>query len=230
MGNSGLAQHPVIRDRFLLVNASILLFLVIGPVVERFHGLRALLDVFLCAVFLATVKAVATHGKQFLTAICLVIPFLITHWIGRYGDSVPMVFSACVLGVAFLGYAIVLILRFVFRTETVTASTIFAAISVYLLLALFWSLIFRCLDTVEPGSFRSPGDDLQITQSTMRYIYYSFVTLTTVGYGDFTPNSSLAGGLAVLESVVGQIYLVVQVAWLVGMHVSEAAEKRAKSR
>jgi hypothetical protein len=220
----------VIRDRFLLVNVCILLFLVIGPVVERYRGLRALLDVFLCMVFLATVKAVATHRKQFLTAVCIVVPFLVLHWLGRYGASVPVAFTACVLGVAFLGYAIVLILRFVFRTDTVTASTIFAAVSVYMLLALLWSLVFRGLDLVEPGSFRSPGAEIQITESTLRYVYYSFVTLTTVGYGDFTPNSSLAGGLAVMESVVGQIYLVVQVAWLVGMHVSEAAEKRAKSR
>lgn len=202
MGNTEVADRSPFRDRFLFVNVSILLFLVIGPVVERDDGLRALLDVFLCLVFVTTVKAVATHRRQFLTAVCIVVPFLLALSIGRYSESVPFTFTACVLGVAFLGYAIVLILRHVFRTKSVTASTIFAAVSVYLLLALLWALVFKGLDLVEPGSFKSPGDQLQITQSGLRYVYYSFVTLTTVGYGDFTPNSSLAAGLAVIESTL----------------------------
>jgi hypothetical protein len=225
MGNTTVESRSPLRDRFLFVNVSILMFLVLGPVVERL-GVRALLDAFLCVVFLTTIRAVAVRRTQTVAATLLLVPFLVTLWIGRYAESKPFAFSACVLGVAFLGYAIVLILRHVFRSPRVTGSTIFAAVSVYLLLALTWALVFLGLEIVEPGSFKSPGEALQITQSGLRFVYFSFVTLTTVGYGDFTPNSSLAGGIAVIESVVGQIYLVVQVAWLVGMHVSEAAMKR----
>jgi len=61
----------------------------------------------------------------------------------------------------------------------------------------------------------SPGQGYQ-----MRFIYYSFVTITTLGYGDITPATELARAFSILEAVVGQLYLVVVVARLVGMHVS----------
>jgi hypothetical protein len=81
-----------------------------------------------------------------------------------------------------------------------------------------WAFIYTFLELVDPASFnialnRSDGY-LPVFQ------YYSFVTITTLGYGDITPITDVAKAFSVLEAVIGQLYLVVAVAWLVGMHVS----------
>jgi hypothetical protein len=96
---------------------------------------------------------------------------------------------------------------------------------VYLLMAIMWTFIFSALETLHPGSFKIPeNQDILISRN---FLYYSFVTLTTLGYGDITPVTSLARSLCVLEAVIGQLYLVVQVAWLVGVHVSQSMLKNS---
>jgi hypothetical protein len=113
-------------------------------------------------------------------------------------------------------------LRHIFQEQEVTIDTIAAAASVYMLFALMWSFIYAVLDFVQPGSFA--GAALQTLGQQYIFFYYSFVTITTLGYGDITPATYMASHLAVLEAVVGQLYLVVLVAWLVGMYVSKKSK------
>jgi hypothetical protein len=109
-------------------------------------------------------------------------------------------------------------LAFIFKSEDVTIEVIYAAILVYLLMALMWSFVYVLLELINPASFNVA---LSLKQgSQMWSIYYSFVTITTLGYGDITPATDLASSFSILEAVVGQLYLVVVVARLVGMHVS----------
>ena len=63
-----------------------------------------------------------------------------------------------------------------------------------------------------------------LISSRLIFIYYSFVTITTLGYGDISPLTGKAGGLSIIEAISGQIYLVVLVSWLVGMHVSKRSK------
>ena len=84
-----------------------------------------------------------------------------------------------------------------------------------------WAFAYTFLELVDPASFNikigKPEDYFLIFQ------YYSFVTITTLGYGDITPVTEVAKTFSALEALVGQLYLVVVVAWLVGMHVSRKA-------
>jgi hypothetical protein len=91
-------------------------------------------------------------------------------------------------------------------------------------MALMWTFVFVVVETLHPGSFNLPEGG---EEATRYFLYYSFVTLTTLGYGDITPVTGLARSLSILEAVIGQLYLVVQVAWLVGVHVSQSMVKRA---
>jgi hypothetical protein len=82
------------------------------------------------------------------------------------------------------------------------------------------------VELLHPGSFNIPeGQDIAANR---QFLYYSFVSLTTLGYGDITPVTGLARSLCILEAVIGQLYLVVQVAWLVGVHVSQSMQKRLR--
>ena len=81
------------------------------------------------------------------------------------------------------------------------------------------------MESLHPGSFSIP--EIKGISASRSFLYYSFVTLTTLGYGDITPVASLARSLCILEAVLGQLYLVVQVAWLVGVHVSQSMLKKS---
>jgi len=92
----------------------------------------------------------------------------------------------------------------------------------YLLVALMWAFVYTFLELVDPTSFNitlsQPQGYLLVFQ------YYSVITITTLGYGDIAPVTEVAKAFAALEALVGQLYLVVVVAWLVGMHVSKKSK------
>ena len=119
---------------------------------------------------------------------------------------------------AFVATLTVATLAHIFRERDVSGDVIAGAIVVYLLLAVMWSQIYFVLETLRPGSFALAHETGPATLALLRY--FSIVTITTVGYGDIVPVSAAARAFANLEAIVGQLYLVIQVAWLVGMHVS----------
>ena len=91
------------------------------------------------------------------------------------------------------------------------------------MMALMWAFIYRTLEMVHPGSFCISQS--LFDEHSLVFVYYSFVTITTFGFGDISPATNLAGSLSVSEAVTGQLCLVVQVAWLVGVHVPQSMEK-----
>ena len=115
-----------------------------------------------------------------------------------------------IAGTLIIGVVIASILVFMLKSEEVNLEIIYAAILLYLLAALLWAFVYTFLELIDPASFNidlsQPQDDLLVFQ------YFSFVTLTTLGYGDITPVSEVAKAITVLEAVVGQLYLVVVVA------------------
>jgi hypothetical protein len=122
------------------------------------------------------------------------------------------------------------ILGEVLRAGRVTADKIYGAICVYFLIGYVWTFAYAILEQVQPGSFSSqdaPGPVAEHIARVNRMRYFSFVTLTTVGFGDILPRSSTARTLATLEAVMGQIYLAVLVARLVGLHIVHAEKSKS---
>ena len=106
--------------------------------------------------------------------------------------------------------------RFAVRARVISAEQIYAALSVYLLAGLFFGLLHWEVELTWPGSFGEAGASLPAPFPLSTAIYFSFVTLATLGYGDVVPKTEVARGLAVLEAVGGQLYVAVTVASLVG--------------
>jgi voltage-gated potassium channel len=113
------------------------------------------------------------------------------------------------------------ILGYVLHSGRVTSDKIFATICVYLLVGFVWTYAYALLDEVQPGSFAASTETGRndYVGRIMQLRYFSFATLTTLGYGDILPRSPTARTMAVLETVMGQIYLAVLVARLVGLHI-----------
>jgi voltage-gated potassium channel Kch len=103
----------------------------------------------------------------------------------------------------------------VFLAATATLNKLVGAVCIFLLLALCWAILYQFLYVLNPDAFSgiasTPG---QI--DFPRFVYFSLVTLTTLGYGDIAPATPLAGILASLEAVVGAFYIAILVAALVG--------------
>ncbi len=116
---------------------------------------------------------------------------------------------------------LVLILRHVFRRQRVTLDLVFGALTAYLLIGLLFALLYTVIARADPTLF-VPVQDLDERNGLF---YFSFVTLTTIGYGDITPAADWVRSIAVLEGLTGQIFLVVLVARLVGMEIAQRANE-----
>jgi voltage-gated potassium channel Kch len=118
-------------------------------------------------------------------------------------------------GLAFVTAAAAL--RFAMRSTQVDAEHLYAALSVYLLAGIFFGVLYHAVDHGWPGSFSVAGTagDFGLFDG----IYFSFVTLATLGYGDVVPVSEVARGIAIIEAVAGQLFLAVMIARLVGSYV-----------
>src|SRR5262245_26173629 len=106
-------------------------------------------------------------------------------------------------------------LRFILRAPRVTVQVLEAGISTYLVFGLLWALAYLMVDGLNPKAFTFSVAGDSMAQSA---IYYSFVTLTTMGYGDITPVSRVARMLAMLESTTGVMYMSILIARLVGLY------------
>ncbi len=205
------------RRRFAWLFFSLLLTLGVYPALKAlapgFNLLELLLAVNLVAAIASLaqergkrlllwlgVAFVAIRGMQAMLGIGEVLALSEAPWV-----------SACLLATAATA-------RYALRPGIVDAERIFAALDAYLLAGLVFGVWFWVLEQTWPGSFAAAsagGLDLG------RAVYFSFVTIATLGYGDIVPASDAARGLAILEAVGGQMYLAVLVARLVSLYSRE---------
>jgi hypothetical protein len=136
---------------------------------------------------------------------------------------------------AFFGYAMWVMLLDIFTSRRVTFNTVCASLCVYLLLGVVWALAYSMVDVLNPAAFtwtvsaREPPRAWRVGKGDGAILYFSFATLTTLGYGDIIPTSPFSRMLATLEAITGQLYLTVLVARLVGMHIAETLDQKAQA-
>ncbi|MFL6735390.1 MAG: potassium channel family protein [Sphingomicrobium sp.] len=165
---------------------------------------------FLGACLLAAVVPNATQRTRgvFVAAILLLVG---VRFASEYSDiGIAPAWIAGFYGLVGL-LAAVGAMRFAVGAKSVNSETIYAALSTYLLAGLFFGQIYWSIEQQWPGSLSGPDP---VTDATT--VYYSFVTLATLGYGDFLPRSDLARGVATFEVIGGQLFLAVMVARLIG--------------
>lgn len=207
----------------MLLVAQILLS-VISPLFSSSIYARPAIDLGITVVFLTAIYVISSSRKHFIIGMILMTPTLILIWGVKFYHVEAVEFISLVGSVFFFCYIAWLILVDIFRSEMVTLDIIAAGISVYLLFGNIFGFIYAIIGQVDPNAFIIPaatasylGDNLGNVSSAM---YFSFVTLTTLGYGDITPINDFARSLAFLEAAMGQIYLTVLIASLVGVHIS----------
>jgi len=213
------------RDRYLFLLISLVLLLLISPLFEAFFELTTLLDISITIIFLSSLYAIGKEEKNLRIAVGLLLPVVTAMWL-TYFVHVPylsLVGDCCLI--LFFAFTIIIILSRLFKEEKVTLDVIYSAFVSFMLIALMWAFIFDILEGLSPGSFLVTEG--QFEDSRIHFIYYSFVTITTVGYGDILPVSLSARAFSIVEMVVGQIFLIVLVARLVGINITQSMEKKS---
>jgi hypothetical protein len=227
----------ILTNRFALLLFALTLLFFAGPVVElsgiRLALARTVFTVTFAAMMAAAVFAVSRSKTSLMFALLLAVPTFIADatraWFGTpVSFLVDHTFS-----ILFLGYVTLVILRLLFTEKTVTADLICASLCVYVLLGTLWAVVYSMVALIDPTAFSYPlllesmqGDMTFGTESTSVTYYFSFVTMTTLGYGDIVPFSPAAKALASLQAVMGQLYLAVLVARLVGMHIAQSPRNK----
>jgi voltage-gated potassium channel Kch len=137
-----------------------------------------------------------------------------------------LLLTACIDSI-FISLAIVIISRRIFRSKKVTQDTIKGGICIYLLMGLLWAMLYCAAFILNPELFSNAALDSRqsFEQQFVRLFYFSFTTLTTLGYGDIVPQGKISMVLANLEAIVGQMYPAIYIARLVGLYSTEEIEK-----
>ena len=126
--------------------------------------------------------------------------------------------GAMAITIVWIGFAVGILIRTLFEQRLVDTNMIFAAVTAYLLVGVAFAFGFELLETLQPGSFSGVPDGGHPREQGNAFVYFSFVSLTTLGFGDIVPTSSIARPLTVLEGVFGTLYLAVMIARMVGLH------------
>jgi voltage-gated potassium channel len=204
---------------------SLLLVFLLYPFFSGFVHSNIVLKLFISVVVVAAVIA-TTHRKFNLIVVSVLGAFALgTSWCELYHDSLAWVTVSLLFDIFFLGYVVWVNLVKILTTMNVTKNLLFGAICIYLLIGLLMSFIYVLIDLYYPNSFNvvltpiSHGH-FSIEREFFHYIYFSFVTLTTLGYGDIRPVSQPAQAFAYMEAIAGQFYLTVLVARLIGLNIS----------
>jgi hypothetical protein len=201
-----------LRRRYAVLFHVLLLTIAAAPLFAAFGLAGSLIELFLAVSLLAAVMPVGTATQR---TILLALVFAV--WLARSATAWldHPTLSAATLGVSTaIGlFAAAGALRFAMRATRVDAEHLYAALSAYLLAGIFFGLFYWVLEQIGPGTFAASGEF-----SRLSAIYFSFVTLATLGYGDIVPRTDVARGLAIVEGVGGQLFLAVMVARLVSLY------------
>lgn len=213
----------IAKGRFLYLLITLLVYIAIVPLLGASVRLRLLMNIFITATMLAGIYAVSQKRNQFLTAVIIATPAAGLSWINQFVQSASLTVAVNFFTILFLGFFIVILLLSIFEAHEITTDVIYAAIVGYLFIGLMWAFVYAILEKFFPGSFSGSQD---FTMQT--FTYFSFITLTTLGYGDITPLTDQVRSFAVIEAVIGQFYLTVLIARIVGIHISQSKETRSR--
>jgi hypothetical protein len=209
--------NKVITNKYTYFFVSIVVLLFLSPVVSR-HALP-LMSVFFLIVMLSLLWALKLKRKVFTRFVIIALLGFLSNFLagvkGVMFKEPYMAFQIIALFfyILFLVIVILLLLNQIFTEKRVTGDTLCGGISIYFLMGFLWAMCFQLLLVINPDAIFFSGGQKDLSE----LIYFSFTTLTTVGYGDLLPASGMARSLSSLEATLGQVFITVFIARLVGL-------------
>jgi len=213
-----LIRQKIGRYGFLLM--SMLLMIGLKPFLEDLVRVDLLADIFFSGVLMSGIYALSNSPTAFKIS-CLLMLVITGLKIACQvlGNVRGLHLLELTLSALFLTQMLIIIFEHLLVEQNITGDMIMGSACAFVLLGIIWAYIYYLLEIVQPNSFKAAeplGDDLG------DFMYYSFVTLTTLGYGDVLAVSKQARGLTILEAIIGQLYLAIMISRLVSRHASDS--------
>ena len=218
----GLLRLILSSTKYKMFNfmASLIVLLILSAVLEGTKYGYLILNIASTIVFISGVYAAGRNKRSVLILILLGLPWFLSEWV--FTESSETIFAS----VLFFLFITGTIINHILHSEKVSTDTLYGAVCVYLLLGLLWASIYSFLEHLSPGIiFVTNNSDVIGTLTANELIYYSYTTLTTLGYGDvtsFTPEGRI---ISVLEAIVGQLFLAFLVARLIAIYTLHAGRR-----
>ena len=169
-------------------------------------------------VLIAGAYAIGRSRQMVVASFGLAILAIVLQWSALL-SRVPVLFGlAGIAYIAFLGLTIGEVLRYLLRRGPVTADKLHGALAGYIMIAFLWAFLYAIVEVFAPGSFNFPHTDSTDPHAFFRLLYFSFTTITTVGFGDITPVSDQARSLVMIEEFVGVFFVGILIARLAGLY------------
>lgn len=213
-----------IPNRHQAKYAVLLLALVMTLLMPHSAPRKEFFDGFMILVLAASVIAIGRDRKRMATSIVFALLPLASAVMPA--SSAAQAATQVKMQAAFLFYATLMILSDVFQARDINRDKLLGSICAYFLVGLLFGLIYIGIELSQPGSFRGPDGPVGLRHDDLStgledFGFFSMITLTTVGYGDISPVSSLARSVSVLEAVFGQFYFALMVGRLLALYLRD---------
>ena len=217
------------KHGFLSLLVGLVSLIVVYPFFYELPFANLILDIFISFILIFSIYSFSQKKQIITIALFFAVPAFIISW-SKYFFTNPFLSQIEIFfRILFFGYILIVLTIGVFKARKVTLNIIYGSICIYLLMGLTWAFIYSFLEAANPGSFNSALTDFGANANpqeglTLRLVYFSYVTLTTLGYGDIVPVTPPAQLIATMEAITGQFYLAILVARLIGMYLFEATK------
>ena len=210
------------ETKFFWILAALFCLIVFHPILPSQGWGGFLLGSLLAFVVLSGIIAANNERQIMRQLIGIGALSLVLDWLATFSPQFPILTSiAFALYGLFINIVTVVIIIQVMKSTKVTANVISGAIAGYLLIGISGTFLAALLESLDPGAFMTGGQPLEPATQLSSLMYYSLVTLSTIGYGDITPTTAAARSLSLLLGLSGQIYLTVLIAMLIGKYLNE---------
>jgi voltage-gated potassium channel Kch len=218
----------ILRHRLLILLASILMLMIFFPFLFRhFSDYVLLLELFFIFLLLGGINVVSRNKKIVTVSVLIAFMAVVVIAFDYVLESRNLLILGLGLEILFLSITTFTVISHVLSYKKITEDKIYGAICAYLLIGIIWAMIYTTIEIAFPNSFHfaygiSTSSESYSTHRFYfsQFIYYSYVTLSTLGYGDIVPITQEARVLSSLEAVIGQLYVAVLIARLVGLHIT----------
>lgn len=207
----------------LLVSLTLFIF-IISPL-SKHYNTAEILNVLFVFVLLSGVFSATPSARLRWLMLLLAVPAALFRWFSNASNLTIWLALQHIFTALFFGTIVAALLMRVFERGPKTGHRVQGAVAVYLMLGMMWAALYHLVETLLPGAFQFPATPGGVPPSTAAqssaFIYFSFVTLTTVGYGDVLAVDPFARSLAMIEALSGQLFPAVLIARIVALQVSE---------
>jgi voltage-gated potassium channel len=219
----------LLQHRFVVMLVALLLLLIGFPVSRDFVAGKLIYNGLFALILVSAMFAVLRKRPLHRLAAIMGVPTMVFGLISMTvpdSKAIAMTIVFHLFAIVFLALVVVTILQTIYNESTISTDSVCGAFCGYLAVAIIFGHTYSLVEIAHPGSFRGPPEAMaKIDVSEDRYfllLYLSLVTLTTVGYGDITPATELTRSLAAVEAIIGQFYIAVLIADLIGKRLSQA--------